>query len=344
MARLSIVVPVWNCNRFIKSLLDSIDQQTVDPFEVIFIDGYSTDGTAETVKAYSALKQSVRVLQRPPKGIYNAWNDGVASTMGDFVHIACGDDILRPDLVESFQKSSFHFSSRDGFLSWEIDVIDSNDLVVSHAPDWNLKAELGIDTREPSRIDGRLEALLLFLFRAYRLSFMSLAFRKKVWAEKPFRTDLGPSADVEWLAEAFLRGWSTISIPQTLAAWRVHDASATGGARRSSRLQAQLALREQMLDRLCSGLQLSAGQGNRLKTISPAIDVYDYLNAIRESRGPAEICSNVVKAISTAGVDFIPVLLRKLGLLEGWHYRRPLDQLQAVLGERPVSNFVSPLP
>jgi glycosyltransferase involved in cell wall biosynthesis len=94
----SIVVPVWNGERYLRESLDSILGQTYPNIEVIAVDDASTDGTGDILASYG---DRIRVLRQPEtRGIYGNANDGIAIAEGEFVGVFHSDDVYQPEMVE----------------------------------------------------------------------------------------------------------------------------------------------------------------------------------------------------------------------------------------------------
>jgi glycosyltransferase involved in cell wall biosynthesis len=94
----SIVVPVWNGERYLRESLDSILSQTYPELEVIAVDDASTDSTPEILASYG---DRVRVVRQPEtRGIYGNANDGIALARGEFVGVFHADDVYLPEMVE----------------------------------------------------------------------------------------------------------------------------------------------------------------------------------------------------------------------------------------------------
>jgi hypothetical protein len=73
----------------------------------------------------------------------------------------------------------------------------------------------------------------------------------------------------------------------------------------------------------------------------PAIDVYDYISAVREAPDLFERCSMLRQAASTAGaLDFLRLALRRAGFLRSWKYRKPLEQARLIAGEKFFSDAI----
>jgi glycosyltransferase involved in cell wall biosynthesis len=94
----SIIVPVFNGERFLRESLDSILAQTYPRIEVLVMDDASTDGTPSILASYG---DRIKVVRQPAnRGIYSNMNDGIAEVAGDYVAIYHADDIYDPNIVE----------------------------------------------------------------------------------------------------------------------------------------------------------------------------------------------------------------------------------------------------
>lgn len=332
--RLSLVVPTFNSLPFIKNLVEGILSASVAPDEIIFVDAYSTDGTFEYISA-ARFPCPVSIHQRPPKGVYDAWNFGIENTLSEWVMVACADDLVYPRLFQCIRSAEARLKERDGFIAWTIDIIDEMGDLLDTVPDPAPSVFLGrLPEAAVCRLAADVEALLVYLLRGYRVSFMALAFRREVWSERPFQTDLGASADIEWLLEAHLRKWGTLQLPDTLAAWRSRGESVTGTSSRVSRLNAHRGLQQRTFERLASTLRLDPRARQKLEQLQPAVDVYDYISAARQAPNLFQLCAMLSRAVSAAGVpDFLRLALRRAGVLRSWRYRKPLEQARLVAGE-----------
>jgi glycosyltransferase involved in cell wall biosynthesis len=94
----SIVVPVWNGERYLRESLDSILAQTYPRLEVIVVDDASTDSTAEILASYG---DRLTVHRQPAtRGIYGNANDGIALATGEVIGVFHADDVYFPEMVE----------------------------------------------------------------------------------------------------------------------------------------------------------------------------------------------------------------------------------------------------
>jgi glycosyltransferase involved in cell wall biosynthesis len=101
--KLSIIIPSHNNADQLSSLLDSIKSQRFTNFEVLVIDGNSTDSTQEVVEKYSPLVSYF--VSENDKGIYDAMNKGIRASKGEWLYfIGCDDEFYSTDaLLNVFQ-------------------------------------------------------------------------------------------------------------------------------------------------------------------------------------------------------------------------------------------------
>jgi len=87
--RVSVIVPVYNGEKYLKEALDSILGQSTRPFEVLVIDDGSTDSTAEIVRQYG---ERIHYIRRNNGGAAVARNDGIKNAGGDYLAFLDADD------------------------------------------------------------------------------------------------------------------------------------------------------------------------------------------------------------------------------------------------------------
>ena len=94
----SIIVPVYNGERYLRESLDSILAQKYPNFEALVMDDASTDGTADIVASYGSRLRCYR--QPANRGIYGNMNDGIRMVRGEYIAIYHSDDVYDPAIVE----------------------------------------------------------------------------------------------------------------------------------------------------------------------------------------------------------------------------------------------------
>ena len=91
---ISIIVPIFNVENYLRECLDSIHHQTYENFECLLIDDGSPDNSAEICREYVAKDSRFRYFKKENGGLSTARNFGIEVANGDFVVFVDGDDII----------------------------------------------------------------------------------------------------------------------------------------------------------------------------------------------------------------------------------------------------------
>src|SRR5579871_2870885 len=89
----SVLLPVYNGERFLAAAVRSVLEQTFSDFELIAIDDGSTDGSRAILEDFARRDARVRVISRPNSGIVGALNDALAQARGEFAARMDADDL-----------------------------------------------------------------------------------------------------------------------------------------------------------------------------------------------------------------------------------------------------------
>lgn len=101
MALVSIIVPVYKVEPYIKECLDSILEQTYKDFELILVDDGSPDQCPAICDAYALADDRIRVIHKENGGLSDARNAGIDAAQGDFLTFIDSDDMVAPEFLES---------------------------------------------------------------------------------------------------------------------------------------------------------------------------------------------------------------------------------------------------
>ena len=104
--RFSIVTCTYNSQKYLEVNINSVKTQNFSDFEHIFIDGFSTDKTAEIIKKYQAkFPDKVKFFQFEPKGIGNAMNKEIEQSSGEYIsHLHSDDSFYSNDVLGKIDK------------------------------------------------------------------------------------------------------------------------------------------------------------------------------------------------------------------------------------------------
>ena len=100
MIAISILVPVYNVERYLNQCLDSILQQTFRDFEVICINDGSTDHSLEIIKSFIAKDKRFKLIDKINTGYGHSMNQGLSQCQGEYISIIESDDYIKPDMLE----------------------------------------------------------------------------------------------------------------------------------------------------------------------------------------------------------------------------------------------------
>lgn len=113
----SIILPVFNAERFLPQCLDSILRQTYQEWELIAVDDGSEDGSIEILKSYEQRDNRIRIISKKNEGVSIARNVALEHAHGDYIYFVDSDDVVMPEalmiLVEAMESSHATFVKSD---------------------------------------------------------------------------------------------------------------------------------------------------------------------------------------------------------------------------------------
>ena len=126
--KVSIIVPVYNVEKFITQTIDSVRRQTYENWELLLVLDGCTDGTPQVIEQYCAQvkDERIRVIRQPRNmGAAQARNRGVAEATGRYIAYLDSDDLWRKDKLEkqlafmeekaaAFSFTGYEFADEDG--------------------------------------------------------------------------------------------------------------------------------------------------------------------------------------------------------------------------------------
>jgi len=100
MEKISIIIPVYNVEPYIRKCLDSVINQTYKNLEILLIDDGSTDSSGKICDEYAAKDNRIKVFHKDNGGVSSVRNIGLKNFTGDYLGFADPDDWLEPDMYE----------------------------------------------------------------------------------------------------------------------------------------------------------------------------------------------------------------------------------------------------
>ena len=104
--QVSVIIPVYNVERYVDACLDSVCRQTFADFEAIVIDDGSTDGSLEIVRRRAAADPRFVVIHTENRGVARARERALSEARGKWIAFLDSDDLWEPDMLERLVAAS----------------------------------------------------------------------------------------------------------------------------------------------------------------------------------------------------------------------------------------------
>ncbi|MBS4978263.1 MAG: glycosyltransferase [Clostridiales bacterium] len=131
--RVSVIIPVYNVEKYLRECLDSIVNQTLREIEIICVDDGSTDGSPEILREYGEKDCRITIISQENRGISSARNHGADIASGEYFYFMDGDDILERDALSRLYQLSeeksldvLYFDGKSFFETEELKEIKKN--------------------------------------------------------------------------------------------------------------------------------------------------------------------------------------------------------------------------
>lgn len=101
MAQVSIIVPVYQIEKYIRKCIESIQSQTFSDFELILVDDGSKDASGSICDEYAKKDNRIKVIHKKNEGVASARNEGIKLSKGKYVCFIDGDDWIEKFMIEN---------------------------------------------------------------------------------------------------------------------------------------------------------------------------------------------------------------------------------------------------
>lgn len=97
---ISVIIPVYNVEKYLEKCLDSVVSQTLKDIEIICVNDGSTDSSLSILKTYSEKDNRIQIISRTNKGLGATRNDGIWSAKGEYLFFLDSDDWIDETCLE----------------------------------------------------------------------------------------------------------------------------------------------------------------------------------------------------------------------------------------------------
>lgn len=199
--RVSVIMPVYNSEKYICQAIQSVLDQSFSNFELIIINDRSTDRSLEIIKSF--VDRRIVLINNDKKGtIVESRNQGVRLSRGEFIAFLDSDDITHPDRL----KAEVVFLEKNpdaGIVGASVRIIDKDG------------KETGVKWRE--NISSEKIPIRLLFGNCFSQS--SVMLRKKAIPDEGYRPGFAEDYDL-WVR--MLRTWKGFHLPKLLLKYRIH--------------------------------------------------------------------------------------------------------------------------
>lgn len=119
---ISLLVPIYNVERYLSQCLDSAISQTLQNIEIVLINDGSTDGSQGIIEQYAAKDPRIKVIDKPNSGYGCSMNRGLDEATGKYIGILESDDFFEPDALEilfsSAEQAHADVAKADFYFYW----------------------------------------------------------------------------------------------------------------------------------------------------------------------------------------------------------------------------------
>ena len=109
--KVSVIVPVYNVEKYLRQCLDSIINQTLKEIEILCINDGSTDSSPEILKEYEEKDSRIKIINKKNAGLSAARNQGLELAKGEYVSFIDSDDWINETFCEALYTAAKKYDS-----------------------------------------------------------------------------------------------------------------------------------------------------------------------------------------------------------------------------------------
>lgn len=164
---ISIIIPVYNVQEYLKECLDSVVNQTIQSKEIIIINDGSTDKSLEIIEDYKNKYSFINVINQENKGISATRNIGVSVATGEYIAFVDSDDFIEKDMFEQM---------------YNVAKKENSDVVICNYKIYNEQAET-VEMKEADSTENidNIEGLRRFLLNDIKAYLWNKIYKRELF-------------------------------------------------------------------------------------------------------------------------------------------------------------------
>ncbi len=204
-SQITVIIPSYNCDRYVGQAVESVLHQTYSSFEIIVVDDGSRDKTRQVLEAYRA---QVHYVYQENQGVSVARNHGISLAKGEFVLFLDADDLLLPETLAA-QLAVFEAHPHLGIVHSGWRRVNQQGKRLMDVQPWETVPELNLES----------------WLRWKPLGTMGTLMFRRCWLEEVggFEPGLTHAEDVDLILRLALKGCEAEWLRQSTVCYRQHD-------------------------------------------------------------------------------------------------------------------------
>ncbi|MBW4659881.1 MAG: glycosyltransferase [Drouetiella hepatica Uher 2000/2452] len=215
--KVSVIIPAYNGDRFMRQAIDSVLAQTYSDYEIIVVDDGSTDRTQQVLQLYGS---QIRYQYQPNQGVAIARNRGIALAQGELIAFLDQDDCFLPNKLALQVEKLEQSAAEIGMVHSGWRRINAEGALLGEVEPWRYAPQLN-----------------LYEWIWWKTVLLSAMMFRRSWLERVGGLDpsFKQACDVDLALRLTLAGCQTLWLPQITVCYREHDRNDS----RNTLLQAQ---------------------------------------------------------------------------------------------------------
>ena len=213
---LSVIIPVYKVEAYLRQCLDSVVTQTYSELQIILVDDGSPDGSGAICDEYAAKDSRIQVIHQPNAGVSAARNAGMDMATGEYLTFIDSDDYIDPDMYEALLKVAHETGA---------DVVECNyrraEGVKNGTGEWYVHS--GMEAVEKMLTEGGYP-------KGFTVSPCVKLIRSACAGKLRFLEHCSMAEDMLFCVELFCQAQTAVKVNRRFYTYRITEGSATDSA------------------------------------------------------------------------------------------------------------------
>ena len=212
---ISVIIPVYNVEKYLKKCIDSVISQTYSNLEIILVDDGSPDNCGRICDDYAQKDDRIIVIHKKNGGLSDARNAGIEICKGEYISFIDSDDFVSPYFIEMLYRGVHDYNCEIATVEHGVSFMDGEDEAVVFTTE---KSQCSYEEIKPR------EAIRLMMYQRLPNGAPWRLYKREIWNELRF--------PVGWLYEdaatthnAFMKATRMVVVHADIYAYRLRQSS-----------------------------------------------------------------------------------------------------------------------